>query len=81
MKRIDTYLITSFFSGNKLSCTSSCTIKDNCIFALFKANRCYICNSLASNYLKKTNENGIVFRKIDSTCNSNQYFDVLLGCC
>ena len=78
---LDEYLITSFFSGNKLSCMSSCTNKDNCMYALFKANRCYICNSAASNYLIKSNANGIVYRKIDSTCKSNQYFDVLKGCC
>ena len=45
-------------------CFSYCNLNTNCVYLLFKSNKCYLCNQTTIHYLmNSTNSDGKVYKK------------------
>jgi hypothetical protein len=58
------YLITSFESNTKHKCLARCTKENQCVYTIFKQNKCYICKTDFTSFVSySANGNSIIYQK------------------
>lgn len=65
---LDTSFLLSFFdSNNNLKCLSTCSTNLQCVFSVFKQNKCFVCNQKIIRFLSFNSiGNSKIYQKRDS---------------
>jgi hypothetical protein len=63
----NSFLLSSSDSSNNLRCLAMCSTNDQCIFSVFKQNKCYLCNEKIIRYFRYNSAgNSLIYQKSNS---------------